>query len=149
MSQILEKDPAQPNGPPQTSMVEIGPRFVMTPIRIFEGAFGGATVFSNPGLSPYISVRIYTSHSACRIRVPRGRSFCFEERTRTEIPCSQGGPSGEINSEGRSAFGRRRVCDTEGLWLSFTFHIYIRVTHIPFLMGKLSQHLPFRNWTIT
>ena len=31
------------------SLVEIGPRFVLTPIRIFEGAFGGATVFSNPG----------------------------------------------------------------------------------------------------
>ena len=47
--QILEKDPAQPNGPPKTTLVEIGPRFVLTPIRIFEGAFGGATVFSNPG----------------------------------------------------------------------------------------------------
>ncbi|KAF8163528.1 ribosome biogenesis protein BRX1 [Crassisporium funariophilum] len=46
--QIMEKDPLQPNGPPQTSLVEIGPRFVLTPIRIFEGAFGGATVFSNP-----------------------------------------------------------------------------------------------------
>ena len=30
------------------SLVEIGPRFVLTPIRIFEGAFGGATVYSNP-----------------------------------------------------------------------------------------------------
>ncbi|KAF8590078.1 Brix-domain-containing protein [Ramaria rubella] len=46
--QILEKDPVQPNGPTKTSLVEIGPRFVLTPIRIFEGAFGGATVFSNP-----------------------------------------------------------------------------------------------------
>lgn len=48
-SQIIEKDPQHPNGPPQTSLVEIGPRFVLTPIRIFEGAFNGATVFSNPG----------------------------------------------------------------------------------------------------
>ena len=47
--QILAKDPLQPNGPAQTTLVEIGPRFVLTPIRIFEGAFGGATVFSNPG----------------------------------------------------------------------------------------------------
>ena len=31
------------------SLVEIGPRFVLTPIRIFEGAFSGATVYSNPG----------------------------------------------------------------------------------------------------
>ena len=49
LSQIIEKDPLQPNGPPQMSMVEIGPRFVLTPIRIFEGAFNGATVYSNPG----------------------------------------------------------------------------------------------------
>jgi ribosome biogenesis protein BRX1 len=27
--------------------VEIGPRFVLTPIRIFEGSFGGPTVFAN------------------------------------------------------------------------------------------------------
>jgi ribosome biogenesis protein BRX1 len=46
--QIIEKDPLQPNGPPQTTLVEIGPRFVLTPIRIFEGAFSGATVYSNP-----------------------------------------------------------------------------------------------------
>lgn len=35
------------------SLVEIGPRFVLTPIRIFEGAFGGATVFANPGMSSF------------------------------------------------------------------------------------------------
>ncbi|PAV23513.1 ribosome biogenesis BRX1 [Pyrrhoderma noxium] len=46
--QILEKDPLQPNGPTETSLVEIGPRFVLTPIRFFEGAFSGATIFSNP-----------------------------------------------------------------------------------------------------
>ena len=47
--EIIEKDPMQPNGPQQSTLVEIGPRFVLTPIRIFEGAFGGATVYSNPG----------------------------------------------------------------------------------------------------
>ncbi|ORX37807.1 putative ribosomal large subunit assembly and maintenance-related protein [Kockovaella imperatae] len=45
--QIIEKDPQQPSGPPQTSLVEIGPRLVMTPIRIFEGSFGGPTLFQN------------------------------------------------------------------------------------------------------
>ncbi|TXT12839.1 hypothetical protein VHUM_01240 [Vanrija humicola] len=45
--QIIEKDPLHPSGPPQTSLVEIGPRFVLTPIRIFEGSFGGPTVFAN------------------------------------------------------------------------------------------------------
>lgn len=31
-----------------TSMVEIGPRFVLDPIRIFRGSFGGQTLFQNP-----------------------------------------------------------------------------------------------------
>ncbi|EPT04104.1 hypothetical protein FOMPIDRAFT_1022173 [Fomitopsis schrenkii] len=55
--QIIEKDPLQPNGPPQTSMIEIGPRFVLTPIRIFEGAFSGATVYSNPEFISPAAVR--------------------------------------------------------------------------------------------
>ena len=47
----------QPNGPPQMSLIEIGPRFVLTPIRIFEGAFSGATVYSNPEFVSPAAVR--------------------------------------------------------------------------------------------
>ncbi|EST08481.1 Brix domain protein [Kalmanozyma brasiliensis GHG001] len=32
----------------QPKLVEIGPRIVLSPIRVFEGSFGGATVFENP-----------------------------------------------------------------------------------------------------
>ena len=31
------------------SMNEIGPRFVLVPIKIFEGSFGGATIWENAG----------------------------------------------------------------------------------------------------
>jgi ribosome biogenesis protein BRX1 len=31
-----------------TSMVEIGPRFVLDPIRVFRGSFGGQTLYLNP-----------------------------------------------------------------------------------------------------
>ena len=31
----------------KTSLVEIGPRFVLEPIRIFRGSFGGQTVYKN------------------------------------------------------------------------------------------------------
>lgn len=31
-----------------TSLVEIGPRFVLNPVRIFRGSFGGQTLFQNP-----------------------------------------------------------------------------------------------------
>lgn len=30
------------------TLVEIGPRFVMNPIRVFDGSFGGPTAFENP-----------------------------------------------------------------------------------------------------
>lgn len=56
-SQIIEKDPLHPSGPPQSSLIEIGPRFVLTPIRIFEGSFGGPTVFENPEFVSPASVR--------------------------------------------------------------------------------------------
>ncbi|KAF8077738.1 ribosome biogenesis protein BRX1 [Lyophyllum atratum] len=69
--QIIEKDPLQPNGPPQTTLVEIGPRFVLTPIRIFEGAFGGATVFSNPE---------FVSPSAVRSAIRREQGGKYGQR---------------------------------------------------------------------
>ena len=31
-----------------TSLVEIGPRFVLNPIRIFRGSFSGSALFHNP-----------------------------------------------------------------------------------------------------
>jgi len=55
--QLVEKAPAQSNGPASMSLVEIGPRFVLTPIRIFEGAFSGATVFANPEFVTPAAVR--------------------------------------------------------------------------------------------
>ncbi|KAI0311598.1 ribosome biogenesis protein BRX1 [Amylostereum chailletii] len=73
--QIIEKDPLQPNGPPQTSLVEIGPRFVLTPIRIFEGAFNGATVFSNPE---------FISPTAVRSAMRREKGNRYKERRQAE-----------------------------------------------------------------
>ena len=32
----------------EISLVEIGPRFVMNVIRIFDGSFGGSTLYENP-----------------------------------------------------------------------------------------------------
>jgi len=49
--QIVEKDPTDPNkkvNDKDISLVEIGPRFVLNVIRIFEGSFCGATVYANP-----------------------------------------------------------------------------------------------------
>ncbi|KAG6898641.1 hypothetical protein C0993_005408 [Termitomyces sp. T159_Od127] len=76
--QIIEKDPLQPNGPPQTTLVEIGPRFVLTPIRIFEGAFGGATVFSNP--ERRLIVPEFVSPSAVRSALRREKGHKYGQR---------------------------------------------------------------------
>ena len=55
--QILEQQPEnaleaqqvkkQHGNEATTSLVEIGPRFVLDPIRIFRGSFGGQTLFQN------------------------------------------------------------------------------------------------------
>lgn len=62
--QIIEKDPLQPSGPPQVTLTEIGPRFVLTPIRIFEGSFGGPTVFENSEFVSPASVRASAKREA-------------------------------------------------------------------------------------
>lgn len=84
---ILEKDPEQPNGPSQMSLVEIGPRFVMTPIKIFEGAFNGATVYSNPG-NGYIRIMTLALNWLLffiRIHITSCCTFGYTQRTRTKI----------------------------------------------------------------
>jgi len=43
-----------------TSLVEIGPRFVLNPIRIFRGSFGGQTLYQN---KDYVSPNITRSAS--------------------------------------------------------------------------------------
>lgn len=53
------------------TLTEIGPRFVLVPIKIFEGSFGGATLFDNPGEFQRISARPIQRLTAvlCRNRV--------------------------------------------------------------------------------
>jgi len=78
--QIMEKDPLQPNGPPETTLVEIGPRFVLTPIRIFEGAFSGTTVYSNPE---------FISPSAVRSAIRREKGTKYGQRKDAEVESSK------------------------------------------------------------
>lgn len=56
----------------QPTLVEIGPRMVLTPIRIFEGSFGGATVYENPE---------YISPNAARHDARRTKGEHYKERT--------------------------------------------------------------------
>jgi hypothetical protein len=52
-----DKKKSQDGSARQPTLTEIGPRFAMTPIKIFEGSFSGATLFDNPG-KPCMLVRI-------------------------------------------------------------------------------------------
>jgi len=48
--QIVDKDEGPKKNPPE--LVEIGPRFVLNPIRIFSGSFGGPTLYHNANFVP-------------------------------------------------------------------------------------------------
>ncbi|KAJ1983530.1 Ribosome biogenesis protein brx1 [Dimargaris verticillata] len=56
--QIVEKDP-QSGGDfkKETTLVEIGPRFVLNPIKMFEGSFTGATLYENPNYVSTAAIR--------------------------------------------------------------------------------------------
>ena len=48
VAQKVEAKAARKGQEELTSLVEIGPRFVLNPIRIFAGSFGGPTLYQNP-----------------------------------------------------------------------------------------------------
>ncbi|GAA97361.1 uncharacterized protein L969DRAFT_87297 [Mixia osmundae IAM 14324] len=47
------------SGGPRMTLSEIGPRFVLVPIKIFEGSFGGATLYANKEFVP--PSQVYTA----------------------------------------------------------------------------------------
>uniref|UniRef100_A0A3Q3VL32 Ribosome biogenesis protein BRX1 homolog n=1 Tax=Mola mola TaxID=94237 RepID=A0A3Q3VL32_MOLML len=58
--QIIEED---------ASLVEIGPRFVLNIIKLFQGSFGGPTLYENPGFkSPNMHRREIRLAAAARVR---------------------------------------------------------------------------------
>jgi len=54
-----------------TNLVEIGPRFVLDPVRIFRGSFGGQTLYQNPK---------FVSPNEARAADKRKKGKLFEER---------------------------------------------------------------------
>lgn len=54
-----------------TSLVEIGPRFVLNPIRIFRGSFGGQTIYQNER---------YVSPNTTRATTLKDKGRSYEER---------------------------------------------------------------------
>lgn len=106
--QIIEKDPlpAPPSstpsststkpaykGAPQNTLIEIGPRFVLTPIKIFEGSFSGPTLYSNPEFVTPAAIRRnlkYQKGESYRVRVEKeDQRDNREKRRREELPEDQ------------------------------------------------------------
>ena len=58
-----------------TNLVEIGPRFVLNPIRIFRGAFGGQTLYQN---SEYVNPNVL------RAQMRREKGRAYEDRKGAE-----------------------------------------------------------------
>mmetsp|Transcript_9885 Transcript_9885/g.14470 ORF Transcript_9885/g.14470 Transcript_9885/m.14470 type:complete len:101 (+) Transcript_9885:56-358(+) len=54
-----------------TSLVEIGPRFVMNPIRIFSGSFGGQTLYQNED---------FVSPNDIRSMQMKGKGHTYQQR---------------------------------------------------------------------
>jgi ribosome biogenesis protein BRX1 len=54
-----------------TTLVEIGPRFVLNPIRIFRGAFAGQTIYQNAA---------YVSPNLVRAEALRSKKRSYVER---------------------------------------------------------------------
>lgn len=48
----------------ETTLVEVGPRFVLNVIRIFNGSFNGSTLYENPH---YRSPNEVDAHTLCNI----------------------------------------------------------------------------------
>lgn len=66
---IKKADDSKPVDP---VLVEIGPRFVMNPIRIFSGSFSGATLWDNPH---------YVSPNQMRATMLRRKAARYDDRT--------------------------------------------------------------------
>jgi ribosome biogenesis protein BRX1 len=50
----LDKKKADPSN---ATLVEVGPRFAMQPIKIFAGSFGGSTLYENPNYTAPNTIR--------------------------------------------------------------------------------------------
>ncbi|KAG8940049.1 Ribosome biogenesis protein brx1 [Tulasnella sp. 424] len=91
--QIMEKDPLQPEGPPTMSLIEIGPRFVLTPIKIFEGAFNGAVVYRNEEFIAPAKIRRAGPHT----KMDRYRKKLFAAKERDERKVARALPEDEFS----------------------------------------------------
>jgi len=89
--QILNKSD---KGEKDTQLIEIGPRMVLIPIRIFSGSLGGATVYSNPAF-------VSPNEERASVRKRKGNQFvdrANHKRRREEMLQTIQPPADELSS---------------------------------------------------
>ena len=112
------------------NLVEIGPRFVLTPIRIFEGAFSGATVFANPGQF-FIILKLKPTYTetlcflTLRICFACSRALSYPKREGGQIQETEGYRSRALRTAGRSQKRRRRASCAQSFRLVFSIHVFL------------------------
>jgi ribosome biogenesis protein BRX1 len=63
------------------TLAEIGPRFVLNPVKIFDGCFGGATLYENPHyVPPVINRRLVKERAALRYNSRLAQKVSLESR---------------------------------------------------------------------
>uniref|UniRef100_A0A7S1MGW8 Brix domain-containing protein n=1 Tax=Alexandrium catenella TaxID=2925 RepID=A0A7S1MGW8_ALECA len=65
--QVSPEGPDDLDDPERQSLTEIGPRFVLDPIRVFSGSFSGQTIYANPF---YMSPTALRVHARQMLRSP-------------------------------------------------------------------------------
>ncbi|KAJ5335027.1 hypothetical protein N7541_004862 [Penicillium brevicompactum] len=69
--ETVKPTPKGKDGLPEVSLVEIGPRFVLTPIVILEGSFGGPVIYEN---------KEYVSPNQVRSEIRQGKAGRYSQR---------------------------------------------------------------------
>ncbi|MEW5301661.1 MAG: hypothetical protein WDW36_004507 [Sanguina aurantia] len=112
--QIITPADGKKAGPgPAISLVEVGPRFCMNPIKIFAGSFGGATLFENPN---YISPNAVRSAAKKAAAGKYKNKIAAREKRKTHVgehPAVRGELDGLFAGEGDSDMGSDDFEDSE------------------------------------
>ena len=81
-AQLAKKDSGERH---TTSLVEIGPRFVLDPIRIFQRSFGGQTLYLNEDFVSPNEIRSLERKAKARTYIQRKEAEQQRKRRREEL----------------------------------------------------------------
>lgn len=84
--QISPEGPEDLNDPERQTLTEIGPRFVLDPIRVLAGSFSGQTIYANPF---YMSPTALRVHARQMLRSPYVKKLKTKEDRKERIKANE------------------------------------------------------------